>query len=112
MSFFRLSTEDYDERFDIHRFMEFQENMYDDFNSYFLKSLQRLDRSGIYRINTREKRPDVYSRDIYGTTSYWSVLMEYNSIVSVNELVIGKSLNYPSKSDLEDLYFSLTRTGS
>lgn len=108
MSLFRLSTADYDERFDPHRFMAFREGMYDSFDSRFIRSLRALERQGIYRINTRERRPDVYSRDIYGTTAYWFILLEYNSIVSVNSLVIGTTLNYPRKADLESLYFSLT----
>ena len=110
MSRFRLSSADFDARFDVHRFMAYREDMYDDFDSVFLEHLRGLPSAGNYRISTREKRPDVYSRDIYGSTAYWSMLMEYNGIVSVAELTLGKLLLYPSKSSMEDAYFSL-RTG-
>ena len=110
MSAFLIDTEsDYGHKFDPQRFMAFREGMYDGFDSLFFKRLRDLPRAGTYRIATAEKRPDVYSRDIYGNTGYWSVLLEYNGVASLGKLTTGYVLGYPSKSDLEDLLASLSR---
>ena len=40
---------------------------------------------------------------IYGSTSYWQVVLLYNCVVSVGDLVPGLVLNYPSLTSLEGL---------
>ena len=54
---FRLSNADYDERFDIHRFMAHREGMYDAFDSVFLAELPKLPRIGLYRIPQQGEAP-------------------------------------------------------
>ena len=94
-------------RYDPSKFMEFLEGIYDEFPSYFLTEFRKLPISGIYTVSYAEFRPDVFSRDIYGDSVYWQLPLIYNSIVQIDELIIGKILNYPSMSDVEDLYFKL-----
>ena len=46
-------------------------------------------------------RPDLISVDVYGTDSYWWMIMEYNGICDpFTELVSGSVLDIPSLADL------------
>ena len=58
---------DHGHRYDFGRFMEFSEDIYDDFTSYLLKELKTLPAAGVYSIKTREFRPRrVFPRYIRG----------------------------------------------
>lgn len=51
-------------------------------------------------------RPDLISRKIYGTDSYWWYLMKFNGIDDVwNDLYRGMRLKYPSVGEM-NLYVS------
>jgi len=45
--------------------------------------------------------------EIYNNFQYWWIIMLYNNILKIDELVSGLTLSYPDINDLEDLYFSL-----
>lgn len=96
-----------DNRYNVRKFCEFKEGIYDDFTSYFLEQLLALPSAGSYEITKIEARPDVYSRDIYGTTKYWQLLLRYNNVVNLHQLALGTVLFFPSITSLEQLYFSL-----
>ena len=94
-------------RYNIRKFCKFEEGLYDDMTSYFLEELSKLPSAGSYEITNIEARPDVYSRDIYGTDKYWQLLLRYNNIASLHQLSLGTILYYPSITALETPYFSL-----
>lgn len=95
------------DRYNFRKFCEFNAGIYDDFSSYFIEQLKKLPISGYYTISTSQFRPDVYSRDIYGSTSFWRVILSYNNIVNLNQLTLGTILVFPDISDMESLYFQL-----
>lgn len=105
-TFFINPNLDPKERFDAAVFMEYSDN-YDPLTSEFLRLLPTLPVSGRYSVESEESRPDLVSYRIYGDTQYWWILLMYNNIIAVEDLQIGKILNYPSLGDLESLYFSL-----
>ena len=95
-------------RYDVHRFMEFSEGLYDGTTSWLLfERLPRLPVAGRYRISVAT-RPDIYSRDVYGTTDLWQLLLLYNDVVLMETLTPGKLLSYFDLNDLEREYFSLS----
>jgi len=98
-----LETE---KRFDMSKFLEFTDN-YDSLTSKFLLDLKKLKPIFTFVITHEEKKPDLISQLIYGDTQYWWIILYYNDITEIDELVSGKILQYPSLEDLEDLYFSL-----
>ena len=81
-------------------------SLYDTSTSMFLDKLSKLSPYGSYPI-TIPFRPDVYSYDIYGTTSYWWVLLAYNNIVSMSSLELNRELNFPSFIDLENIMLTM-----
>jgi len=94
-------------RFDLARFCEFKEGVFDDLDSYFLDALLKLPLAGAYAIEGEAVRPDALSVNLYGSTQYWWILLVYNGMVSHEELTIGKTIFYPSLDQLETLYFEL-----
>ena len=87
--------------------MEFMQGVYDPTTSYFMRELGNMLSDGTYTILTVPQRPDVYSRDIYGTVDFWFFLLYYNNITFLEELDLGKTLEYPSLADMEDIFFTL-----
>jgi len=94
-------------RFDMALFMENTDNL-DPLTSEFLRLMPALESSGRYTVLDEDSRPDLLSYRIYGDTQYWWILLLYNQIIDVESLVTGTILLYPSISDLESLYFSLS----
>lgn len=94
-------------RYDLSRFMRFEEGLHDEFSSVFVTRMKELPAAGSPYSITTERRPDLYARDIYGDTSYWLVLMVYNNVLRIGDLTLGNTLEYPRRSDLESLYLGL-----
>lgn len=97
-----------DEKYDIAKFMEYQTDNYDVLTSYMLNNIKSLPTSGVFKISVEEERPDLISYKIYGTVTYWSLILLYNDIVDLSELKSGKSINYFDVRDFENLYYDLT----
>lgn len=96
-----------DEKYDLAKFIPFETDNYDVLNSYFLEHLKDLSQVGIYTVTVEEGRPDLISNNIYGTVNYWELLLLYNNILDISDLVNGVKLNYFSARDLESMVFSL-----
>ncbi|EPB6712362.1 hypothetical protein ACRRGZ_003822 [Escherichia coli] len=113
---FYIDTDNTFKRYDPAKFMEFKEEfgeyrgeytgLYDEFSSYFIDQLRKLPKAGDYIIHS-PYRPDIYSRFIYGKTEYWQLILYYNNIVEIKDLMINKVLCYPSIASIENLYFTL-----
>lgn len=93
-------------RFDLQKFLAFTDNL-DPLTSTFLTDIKKLPTAGYFVIGGEEFRPDSVSAKIYGNDQYWWIIMVYNDILDVNSLISGRSVKYPTLSDLEDVYFSL-----
>ena len=93
-------------KFDMIRFLDFNVDNIDCHGSYMLENIPKLPLIGILTITTEQYRPDILSYDLYGTTEYWWILMWYNSIVNISDLVSGVQINFPSKTSIENLYIN------
>lgn len=99
------------ERFDLSRFLEFSDN-YDPLTSSFLRNVKTLTSRGYYVVQTEEYRPELISYKIYENTQYWWILLIYNDLPLLSDMVPGLVLNFPSLEDVEDLYFTLKSQSS
>ena len=110
--FFINNSRDLKTRYDIARFVEFvippfSTPVYDILNSYFWNQLGKISSKGTYQVRGEELRSDLLSYRIYGNTQYWWILLLYNNLLSNEDIISGMTLNFPSLSDLESLYFQL-----
>lgn len=107
-----------DVRFDIPKFVDLTEDVFDTIDSYIFEKVDRLFKeqinvkdlnvAGVFIVTTQEHRPDLISSEIYeGDTQYWWLLMEFNNIIDVFQIVSGVRINYFDLNRLEDIYFTL-----
>lgn len=96
-----------DLRMDFGKIVPFTNNWYDVLPSFFLYKLRLLPVAGLYVVTKEQYRPDLVSFSIYGDVQYKQLLMEYNSIISHLDIIIGLQLSYPSLADMEDIFYSL-----
>ena len=96
-----------DLRYDFAKFLRYNTDNYNPITSKFLTELRKLKTVGEFIVTVQEGRADLVSYEIYGSTQYWWIILEYNDLMNVDDLTISKKLNFPKLSDLEDLYFSL-----
>lgn len=102
-----LNEKDFPNRFDLQKFVEFKENVYDLLDSYFVNKITSLPQFGTTFVQIEENRPDLISYRIYGTVKFWYILMVYNGLVSPFDIVEGQIINYPRIEDVEEIYFAL-----
>jgi len=95
------------DRFNIRRFVEYKDNLFDFINSQFLIELNKLSVFGQKQVVAEESRPDLLSYNIYGTTDLWWILLYYNNLVSPTDLKYGMIIKYPSLEDVELLIHKL-----
>lgn len=105
--FFLNLDNEYDKRYDLGKFMNYDEDGFDPLNSYMLEKISGIKSGGQFTVTSEEGRPDIISNKIYGDTQYWWVILLYNAITSFDDLVNGMELKYPKLQELEDFYFSL-----
>jgi hypothetical protein len=96
-----------DDRFDMERFLAFENDVQDPITSFLLEKLKTLPVIGSFIISFQEGRPDLISYNIYRDVQYWWILMEFNDIVNRSDLVNGREINYFSLDNLEDIYYTL-----
>lgn len=94
-------------RLDLGKLIELNNNFYDILTSNYVKHLHSLPIAGTYQVITEMFRPDLISYKIYKDVQYKLLLMEYNSIIKITEIVPGLVLKYPSLQDLQSLVFQL-----
>jgi hypothetical protein len=100
-------TGDFPTRYDLAKYMEFSENVYDIVTSHMQREIPDLEFGGVYVVSGEEARPELIAYTIYGKTDYWWIVMTYNNLIKVEDVVEGMQLAYPSLSAIEALYFSL-----
>ena len=106
MFFINLSVKS-DERFDLAKFLSFEDNRFDPLDSFFLREIPKLTSRGQYAVQNEVQRPDLVSFRFYNTTEYWWIIMTFNDLLSVTELTAGKVLDIPSEDDISRLFFRL-----
>lgn len=94
-------------RYDLAKFLPFEEDVYNILDSSFLDQLRELIPLGYFEVVGEEGRPDLVSWKVYKNTQYWWVIMEFNGLVDFEDLTPGKILAYPSLNKVEDIYFNL-----
>jgi len=105
---FYINTDrEFKTRYDLAKFMEWNNNCYDVLTSYFLENMPELEVLSTNIVTVEEQRPDLISFNVYGNTQYWWILMNFNAFVSIDEFINSVDYNIPSISSLEDMYFSL-----
>lgn len=107
-SFFIDLTFQSPERYDLSKFFDYSSgDNHDILTSFFLLELKKLSESGNYFVQSEEGRPDLVSFRIYGSVQYWWIILEYNELLSYQDIKNGTTIKYPSVQDIEDLYFRL-----
>ena len=108
-----------DVRYDIPKFATHTENVIDILDSYMFEKVSAyyeeqvdvkdLTVDGVFEVVTEEYRPDLISYEIYdGDTQYWWLLMEFNGLIDIFQIVSGLQMKYFSLTQLEDIYFTLS----
>lgn len=94
---------------DLAKFMEYKEDAecYDVLPSYFFNQLMKLKVYGTYTVTHEVLAPDLIAKTIWGNENLYALLLMYNKINSVEEIVSGKVLVYPNFSDVERLFLQL-----
>ena len=95
------------ERFAAEKFMKYEEGTYDPLTSFFMEQIHKLPEGGYKAIRGDEGRPELLSFNIYGTMQLWWILMEFNDVIEVDELIATMNIKNPTLRNLEDLYFRL-----
>lgn len=95
-----------EKRYEISKFFEYTDN-FDPLTSFLYEQLKSLPMEGYILVQGEDGRPDLLSNRIYSDTQYWWILMTYNDLAKVEEIVNGMEIRYPSIESLENLYFSL-----
>lgn len=94
-------------RYDMSRFMDFSDDCHDIVTSYLINKIKTLPVFGYTVIQGEENNPALLSFKLYKDTQFWWVLMLYNDISEISDVVSGMTIKYPSIDSIENLYFSL-----
>jgi len=101
--FFNFDIES-DQRFVMEKFIEEDFNFFDVYNSKFLFLIKELKQFGEYKITMDSARIDLISYNIYGTTQFWWMLLEFNDIADQFSIKRGQIIKFFDLSDLESKY--------
>lgn len=100
---------DREKRFDMSKFLSFEESVYSLHDSYLLREIPKLKKRGEFTVTVQETRPWLISYEIYGDVQYWWALMIYNNIVDFTSIDTGDSIDYFTLDDLDALFYDLRR---
>jgi len=92
------------ERFVMEKFIEKNLDFFDVYNSKFLFLIKEIKQFGEFKVTKEERRIDLISYKIYGSTQFWWMLLEYNDIVDQFSISNGDKIKFFDLSDLESKY--------
>ena len=96
-----------EEKYDISKFLDFQEDVYDVIGSPFLAQLKQLPTVEYYNVNNGFREIDLISSEKYGTPFFAYMIQFYNN--DFREVFPeGTILNLFSPKDLIDLFNNLS----
>ena len=97
-----------EEKFDISKFLYFQDNIYDVIDSPFLCQLSQLQTVGYYDVDERGYRDiDMIATDYYGDQFFAYLIQFYNNDFRL-QFPEGTRLNMFSVNDLNELFHKLS----
>jgi hypothetical protein len=86
-------------------------DFHDILDSAFFNRVKELPLSGVFTVSVEEHRPDLLAFNIYGKNDdsykYWWVLMIYNDILLVKDLILGSEIRYPAKNVIDSFLLDL-----
>ena len=95
-----------EEKFDISKFLDFQENVYDVINSPFLAQLSQLQTVDYYNVDEGYKDIDMIATDYYGDQFLAYLIQFYNGDFR-EHFPEGTKLSMFSIEDLNELFYKL-----
>lgn len=115
MGWFNMNDREYflntnkktDKRYDMSKFMEFNNGCYDVLTSSMLDGIADMELGGYYTVEGEDGMPWLLSHKIYKDTQYWWILMTYNGFSGIEDIVNGSVIKYPSINAIQDFYFTL-----
>lgn len=92
--------------FSLSNFLPYEDGVgYDPLNSEFRRRLVQLPVAGRFVISAKDEfRADLMSHQLYGSTQYWWILLDYNKLDSPEQLKVGTKISYPSLDALTELF--------
>jgi hypothetical protein len=96
-----------EEKFDISKFLDFQNDVYDVLGSPFLAQLKQLPIVEYYDVNNGFREIDLISSEKYGTPFFAYLIQFYNDDFR-ETFPEGTKLNLFSPEDLNQLYYNLS----
>ena len=105
MTFYMRNYES-EEKFDISKFMNYIEGVYDVLDSPFLNQLRQLPTVKYYYVDLGFKEIDLIAGSMYGDPMYAYLIQFYNNDVR-ETFPEGTVLNLFSATDLEELYHDI-----
>lgn len=92
--------------FSLSNFLPYEDGVgYDPLNSEFRRRLVQLPVAGRFVISAKDEfRADLMSHQLYGSTQYWWILLDYNRLDSPEQLKVGTKISYPSLDALTELF--------
>jgi hypothetical protein len=96
-----------EEKYDISKFMNYVDGVYDFLASPFLNQLSQLPTVQYYNVDDRFKEIDLIATDAYGDPFYAYLIQYYNNDFR-DSFPEGTKLNLFSAADLEILYHEIS----
>ncbi len=96
-----------EEKFDISKFLDFENDVYDVIGSPFLAQLKQLPVKEYYYVNNGFKEIDLISSEKYGTPFFAYIIQFYNDDFR-ETFPEGTILKLFSSEDLNQIYYSLS----
>lgn len=96
-----------EEKFDISKFMNFENDVYDVLNSPFLAQIAQLPTVEYYNVDYGFKEIDLISSEKYGTPFFAYLIQFYNNDFR-ETFPEGTILNLFSLEDLNEIYYNLS----
>lgn len=96
-----------EEKFDIAKFLDFQEGVYDVINSPFLAKIQELPVADVYDVNNGYRDIDMIASQYYGDQFFAYLIQFYNNDFR-DRFPENTKLNMFSLEDLNEIFYSLS----
>ena len=96
-----------EEKYDISKFMQYEDGVYDTVGSVFLAKVKLLPTVNYYNVDNGYREVDIIAQEVYGSVFFAYLIQLYNNMF-IETFPEGTILNLFSASDLENLYAQLS----
>lgn len=104
---FSMRTYSSEETYDLAKFIDFVDDVYDVINCPFLTKLKKLPTEKYYNVDEGYKDIDLISQDVYDTP-FFTFFIQYYNDTSETVFPEGTVLNLFSKEDLVSLFHEIS----